>query len=948
MAGAMSIRHPVNILLVDDEQSNLVALQAVLGPLGENLVLASSGEEALKKILQTDFAVILLDVRMPTMSGFETARIIRGHHRTNRTPLLFITAYGDADFPVEQAYSLGAVDYLTKPVIPAVLRAKVAFFVDLHRKTEDLARAERERHAAALKAKDQRIHLILDNIRDYAFVVTDIEGRITEWQGGAETITGWRAREAIGQRASLLFTPADLASGKPEAELNTAEETGRSEDTRWLVRKDGAPFFAQGVTVALNNPSGRLQGFAKIFRDATAERQALDALQESEALYRAIAANLPNGAVFLYDTALRFRLADGSALQHEGLAPGDLEGKTIWEALGTRLAAHHEPYLRAALAGEPAHWEHESRGYFYTSHSVPLRSAAGDIHAVLAVSYDITERKLIEEKLRLLDAISEATRTAVDPKAVMTITTCLLGKHLDATRCAYADFDPDNDRFTVRYDWTAEGAASAAGIYSLDRFGKRVAAGMHAGRTLILRDISRELEEDEGAGTFAAIGVQAAICCPLVKEGRLVAMMIVQQDAPRDWTADDAMLVEEVVERSWAHIERVRATEALREADRRKDEFLATLAHELRNPLAPLQTALDHMRLATDNPGAMTRARATMERQLAHLVHLIDDLLDVARITRGTVDLKKEKVDFKDVAASAVETSMPLIDAGRHKLTVTLPHEPLPLDVDPTRIAQVISNLLNNAARYTDAGGQITMTALRDGADLVVSVADTGIGIPAESLPTIFDMFTQVRQIPNRTQGGIGVGLTLVRRFVELHGGTVTADSPGPGEGSTFTVRLPLATRAALENVTPAPLPAARGAHIEKAFRILVADDNTDAAETLATTLEISGHAVRVAGNGQQAFQLALEFRPDIVFLDIGMPGMDGYEVARRLRKTPGMERVVLVALTGWGTEDDRLRAREAGFDQHLTKPTRFSAIDELLAMLARAAIVNAGSGTAA
>ena len=931
----MSVHNPVNILLVDDEHSNLVALQAVLGSLGENLVLASSGEEALKKILQTEFAVILLDVHMPTMSGFEAARLIRGHHRTFRTPVLFITAYGDADFPIEQAYALGAVDYLTKPVIPAVLRAKVAFFVDLHRKTEELARAERERHAAALKAKDQRIHLILNNIQDYAFVVTDIDGRITEWEGGAETITGWGAAEVIGQRASLLFTPEDRTSGEPEAELNTAEEAGRSENTRWLVRKDGTRFFAQGVTVPLNNAAGRLQGFAKIFRDATGEWQAVDALRESEALYRAIAANLPTGAIFLLDTDLRFRLAEGSVLRHEDLVPDDLEGKTIWQALGHELAARHEPYLRDALAGEARQWEHESRGRFYNSHSVPLRSREKDIHAVLAVSYDITERKLIEERLRLLDAISEATRTAVDPRAVMMITTCLLGKHLGATRCSYADFDPDNGRFTVRYDWTTEGAASAAGVYFLDRFGKGIAAGMRAGRTQVVRDAVSELAGDDGAGMFAAIGVRAAVFCPLVKEDRLVAMMTVHQDAARDWTDDDIMLVEEVVERSWAHIERVRATEALREADRRKDEFLATLAHELRNPLAPLQTSLDHMRLATDDTAAITRVRATMERQLAHLVHLIDDLLDVARITRGTVDLRKEKVDFRNVAASAVETSLPLIDAGSHKLTVSLPHEPLPLDVDPTRIAQVISNLLNNAAKYTAAGGQIDLSARRNGSELIISVTDTGVGIPAEALPTIFDMFTKVRENLNRAPGGLGVGLTLVRRFVELHGGTVTADSPGPGKGSTFTVRLPLATLAAVEDLPASSPSTAVDDCLKRTFRILVADDNTDAAESLATALQYGGHAVRVADNGQRAFELALEFLPDVIFLDIGMPDMDGYEVARKLRTVPEMAHVVLVALTGWGTEEDRNRARDAGFDRHLTKPTRFAAIDDLLATLA-------------
>ena len=386
--------------------------------------------------------------------------------------------------------------------------------------------------------------------------------------------------------------------------------------------------------------------------------------------------------------------------------------------------------------------------------------------------------------------------------------------------------------------------------------------------------------------------------------------------------------------------ERKRNEESLRqfaadlsEADRRKGEFLATLAHELRNPLAPIRSGLGVLRMSSGNPTMVAKVLTMMDRQVDHMVHLIDDLMDVARISGGKVDLRKQHVELKTMLASAIETSLPLIEAGKHELVVNIADEPLVLDADPTRIAQIFGNLLNNAAKYTPIGGKIVMSARRDQCDAVISVSDNGVGIEQASLSVIFEMFNQVGRDMDRSQGGLGIGLCLVQRLVEMHGGTVAATSDGINLGSSFTVRLPL-VRAAL---TPAghimqpdidqPAPA-------KALRVMVVDDNVDAAQSLCAILELKGHAVGVAFNGLQAVQVAKEFRPQIAFLDIGMPGMNGYEAAQALRKLPGLENIVLIALTGWGAANDRGRSREAGFDHHLTKPAELATLDGLLARL--------------
>jgi signal transduction histidine kinase/ActR/RegA family two-component response regulator len=394
-----------------------------------------------------------------------------------------------------------------------------------------------------------------------------------------------------------------------------------------------------------------------------------------------------------------------------------------------------------------------------------------------------------------------------------------------------------------------------------------------------------------------------------------------------------AVLFSDITQRLLAEQDLRRLNDELAQANRRKTEFLATLAHELRNPLAPLSNGLHLMRMGASKPELLEKTRQMMERQIQHMVHLVDDLLDVARISTGKVELRRQRIELKEVVATAVETSASLIEAGHHKLHVELPSQPLPMDADPTRIAQVVSNLLNNAAKYTPEAGRITLKVWVEGKEAVLSVTDTGIGIDAEALPKVFEMFAQVPSSATKPQGGLGIGLSLVQSLVALHGGSVSASSPGSGKGSTFTVRLPLAaaeTGSADDKSSGAP-------KVSGQLQVMVVDDNADAAESLGVLLDIEGHAAHIAHTGAEALQIAQEHALDVVFLDIGLPDMSGYDVARRLRMLPGLQQTLLVALTGWGTQDDRQRTREAGFDRHLTKPAELMAVEELLRAAAQA-----------
>ncbi len=400
-----------------------------------------------------------------------------------------------------------------------------------------------------------------------------------------------------------------------------------------------------------------------------------------------------------------------------------------------------------------------------------------------------------------------------------------------------------------------------------------------------------------------------------------------QRDELRAATAENTRLLEETR----------RTAEALREADRRKDEFLATLAHELRNPLAPIRNGLEVLRLATD-PTAVSRTRAMMERQLDHMVRLVDDLLDMSRVTSGKVRLRPESTDLRDAVRVALDAARPAVDAGQHTLIVNLPDEPLRIFADPTRLAQAVSNLITNAAKYTPNGGRIEVTAAHVGSEMIIRVVDTGVGIPPEMLPRVFDLFTQVGKHLDRAQGGLGIGLALVKRLVELHGGHVSAESSGLSNGSTFTLHLPTRdTLSVSETGTDGQAVNATSSGGERGCRVLIVDDNTDAAESLAEWLKLRGHDARTAASGEEALVTAQQFPPEVVFLDIGLPGMSGYEVARAMRGIAGCAGTTFIALTGWGSDGDRHRSEEAGFALHLVKPVDHARLDAIFRELTRA-----------
>ncbi|HEY1875215.1 MAG TPA: response regulator [Steroidobacteraceae bacterium] len=434
-----------------------------------------------------------------------------------------------------------------------------------------------------------------------------------------------------------------------------------------------------------------------------------------------------------------------------------------------------------------------------------------------------------------------------------------------------------------------------------------------------LRELNRILARANKQLSEANLTLQAE------KNRELESLNATMQRANAELERTNRSLQKEVAERT-------RAEQALQEADRNKDEFLAMLAHELRNPLAPILNALQLMRMKPSEPQSLW-AQQVIQRQLASLTRLVDDLLDVSRITRGKITLTCEPLELSALITRAVETIQPLLQERDHELILQIPVEPLRVNGDATRLTQALGNVLGNAAKYTDRGGRIELRCCRQAADIEIRVRDNGIGIPAELLPRIFDLFTQLDRRYDSSSSGLGIGLALVRRLVEMHGGSITAHSAGAGAGSEFVIRLPLLTDVAARPEDHAEPPGDRDKPTVSR-RILLADDNADALESLATVLRLRGHEVYSAPNGAIALETAVRHMPEVALLDIGMPLLDGYEVARRIRAQEWGKAVTLVALTGWGQESDRRRSQEAGFDTHLVKPLDLEKLTALLAHL--------------
>jgi two-component system CheB/CheR fusion protein len=622
-------------------------------------------------------------------------------------------------------------------------------------------------------------------------------------------------------------------------------------------------------------------------QDATAgEAAALDR-------YRLLSQHAQDIVLFVHPSG-RIVEANDAAVAAYGYDRDTLLGLTIFDLRSPEsVAATVSQMLRANRDG--IRFETVHRRADGSTFPVEVSSRGAEVageRLLLSIIRDISERKQAEEALRRSE---EQLRAA-----------------LGAARMVGWTYDPATGR-TTRSANVAEVLGFVPGETAEDGW-----------RIMLAED--RERHE---AIVAAALALRAGYTSDFrVRRPDTGEVRWLEDRGQGEWDADGRLvrmagIIIDITDRK-------RAEEALKEADRRKDEFLAMLAHELRNPLAPIVNAVHVLRLLDGDSGVLRQQRDLIERQVQQMRRLLDDLLDVSRITRGKVDLQRETTDLAVVLGGAVETSRPLLEAKQHVLTVALPSRPVLADADPTRLGQVFTNLLNNAAKYTDVGGRVWLTLEQDGPEAVVRVRDTGVGMTADMLAAAFELFAQADRSLDRAQGGLGIGLTVARRLVEMHGGTLTAYSGGPGRGCEFVVRLPALP---VGPEVPEPRCAAAPARAPvRPRRVLIVDDNRDAAESMALLLQLRGHDVRTAHDGPGGLAAADAFRPEVVLLDIGLPGMDGYEVARRLRRRPAGKGTLLVAVTGYGHEDDRRRSREAGFDHHLVKPTDPAAVADLLA----------------
>ena len=605
--------------------------------------------------------------------------------------------------------------------------------------------------------------------------------------------------------------------------------------------------------------------------------------------------------------------ANRAPVESAGIPASEVLGKKFWDCFWWSYSPDVQMQLRdackRAAGGEivrydvPVRMAGDTR-IWIDFQVAPLRDSQGRITHLIPSAMDIAVRRAAEERLR---ASQERTRLATEATAVGIWEWNVLTNTIrwDAQMFSLYGIAPTPDGLVQYSEWST--AVMPEDLPEQER---------------ILQDTARRRGESHREFRIRRRNDGE---CRFIEGGETTRA---NAQGETEWVVGTNL---DVTERKTAEIQLRQLAADLSQADRRKDEFLATLAHELRNPLARIRNGLQLMKLAGGQLATIEKARSMMERQLTQMVRLIDDLMDVSRISQDKLELHKVHLPLSTVLTSAVETSRPLIDQMNHQLTVKLPRQALIVDADMTRLAQVFLNLLNNAAKYSDRGGHIQLHVERQGSDAVVTVKDTGIGIAAKQLPRIFEMFTQLDASLGKSQGGLGIGLTLVKRLVELHGGSIQAHSGGPGKGSEFIVRLPVVSEGSAVHATDIDdAPAAT----KSLLRILIVDDNRDAADSLSEMLKLMGNDTRTAYDGQQGVDLAGEYRPDVILLDIGLPRLNGYEACRLIREQPKGNGVVLIALTGWGQDEDRRRSHEAGFDHHMVKPVDPQALMSMIAVL--------------
>ena len=805
--------------------------------------------------------------------------------------------------------------------------------------------------AAAGQASEIQFHHLLEKLPAGAYIC-DADGLITYFNRSAVRLWG---------REPKLNDPVDRYCGS--FKMLALDGTPIAHDQCWMAEalKTGREFNGEEVTVErpdgsrltvlahaspIHDDSGRVLGAVNILIDITEQFRGEEARSRLAAIVESS------------DDAIVSKTLDGYILSWNagaerlfGYSPQEAVGRHITMLIPKERRDEEDAILERIRRGERIdHFEtvrltKGGRPIDISLTVSPVRDGQGRLIGASKVARDITALKQSREvqlalrdelaiqvvDLRRLHDMSERLASAPDLQSVLD-ETLRVAAAIDGTDLGLIWLrDPIDNALRV----AAKLGLDAAALELLDGAPPDSAPRgvcLARRRRVVIEDVETDPDYAAFRATARQAGFRGVHSTPLLtRAGKQIGVLSTYFRRPH-WPSDrDMRLVDLCVRQAVDFIENARLHAELREADRRKDEFLAMLAHELRNPLAPISNSLQILRMSDDLSPAVGHVREIMERQVNQLARLVDDLLEISRITSGKIELRKEPIDLVAIIATAVETSRPLIDAAGHQLAIALSQEPLVLEADPVRLSQVVSNLLNNAAKYTDRGGQIWLAAERRGNEAVVSVRDTGEGITADMLPRIFDLFSQVDRTLSRAQGGLGVGLTLARRLVELHGGQIEAHSEGQGKGSEFVLRLPLAETAPRLALPTAPRTDRAS---QPSRRILVVDDQQAAAHVLGKLLEITGHRVRTAHDAATALQCAAEELPDVVISDIEMPDMNGYELARRLRELSGAGDLVLVALTGYGQSTDRQRAAAAGFHHHLVKPVGFEMLQDLLASL--------------
>jgi PAS domain S-box-containing protein len=752
------------------------------------------------------------------------------------------------------------------------------------------------------------LRVTLSSIGD-GVITTDTNGNVTFLNPIAEQLTGWQLAEATGEPLGAVFHIVNeetrhTVENPAIRALRDGIVVGLANHTL-LIARDGTERPIDDSAAPIRDRHGMVAGVVLVFRDVTERRAAEKQLKESEERFRLLVAGVKDYAIFMLDRNGFVASWNAGAELIKGYKADEIIGQHFSRFYPPEAIASDYPAMElrtAAAAGrfEDEGWRLRKDGSKFWASVVitAMRDEAGELKGFAKVTRDLTERKAAEVALRAREeryrALTEFANDAI-------ITADENGRIISWNQAA-----------ANMFGYSAEEALDQPlTLIMPERFRERHETGMKRLRdTGLARLIGKTIELEGRRKDGSEFPLELSLGAWKSEEGQFFSGIL------RD-----------ISERK--QLQRARAhAEALSDLNRRKDEFLAMLSHELRNPLAPISTAVQLLRVRSDD-ATRQQALPILDRQVNHLSRLVDDLLDVSRISTGRIRLQQELIDLRQIAERAVELVRTLMFQRSHELSADLASEPVWVNADVTRIEQVIVNLLTNAAKFTPLGGKISIRVQQANRQALLSVRDTGVGIAPELLPSVFDLFTQADRSLGRAQGGLGVGLTIVRRIAEMHGGAVEAISEGLGSGSEFIVRIPLAQPPAGHSAEPTKKISNQPADGPR--RVLVVDDNKDAARSLEMLLRQFGHDVSIANSGNGALELAPAFQPDLVLLDIGMPDLDGYEVARRLRRVPQLSKTRLVALSGYGRDSDRQQSKEAGFDAHLVKPADVQQLRKLL-----------------